>query len=409
MSDRRILLAAALAVGLVSVSAQADVKPTLKDRVEQIFATFLGDPAANVDIDLKHVLDAWRAMKPKPLDELSAEDARRQPSPVDAAASLLRKQGKSLDPYAIDVKDIEVAGAAGQLKARVYTPKHEGSDDTGKPPPVVVFFHGGGFVLKNASGTEASARVIAHSANAIVVAPQYRLAPEHKFPAAPDDSLAAYKWVTENAASFGGDPDRIAIAGEGAGGNLAVDTAIAARAAKLSRPVALVLIAPAAGTNLKTNSWLEDSTARPWNIKAVKWALGHYLPDPSAANDPRIDIVGKADVEGLPPTTILTAEDDPLRSDGERLGGKLKRATVPVEMRDYPGMTHDFFGMGAAVSKASQAERFVGENLIKAFHPVSNAAVALEQLGVAPYPEASDPPVSPPPSALVKPKLPDGK
>lgn len=397
VSGRPILPAVAIVIASLSLPtlAFADERPTLKDRFDQILATFMGDPAANVDIDMKHVLDAWREMKPKPLEDLSPEDARRQPSPIEAAASLLARQNKKLDPYLVEVKDVTFPGPSGDLKAKIYTPPDNGGANAGKPRPVVVFYHGGGFVLENAAGTEASSRAIATRADAIVVAPDYRLAPESPFPAGTDDALAAYKWVTDNAAGFGGDPARIALAGEGGGGTLAADTAIAAHAENLPKAVALILITPAAGIDLETNSWLEDSTARPWNKKAVEWALGHYLPSPDSKNDPRVDLVGKADVYGLPPTTIVTAEDDPLRSDGERLGGKLRRATVAVEMRDYPGVTHDFFGMGAAVEKAAEAEQFVGDNLKAAFSPKPNEALALEQLGVAPHPEAPDPGVAP--------------
>ena len=179
---------------------------------------------------------------------------------------------------------------------------------------------------------------------------------------------------------------------------LATDTAIATAGAGLAKPAGLVLITPAAGIDLKTNSWLEDKAARPWNDKAVDWAFQLFLPQQSDKNDPRIDIVGKADVDGLPPTTIVTAEIDPLRSDGERLGGMLKLATLPVSMRDYPGVTHDFFGMGAAVDKAAQAQSFVADQLSKDFFPPNNAAVALQDLGIAPYSEAPDPATTPPPS-----------
>lgn len=409
MMFRPAVLPFAALLALPPSLGHAEAKATWKDRVEQIVATFIGDPAANVDIDLKHVLDQWRAMKPKPLDELSAEDARRQPTPVDAAEHLVEKEGKKVAPYPMTVREVTFPGADGSLTAHVYTP--DGSAHVEAKPtstkelrPVVVFYHGGGFVLANTKGSEASAKAIAHGADAIVVSIDYRLAPEHKFPAAPDDALAGYKWVADNAQTLGGDPARIALAGEGAGGNLAVNTAIAARAAKLPKPIALALIAPAAGVNLKTNSWMEDSAARPWNKEAVQWALKQYLPDNAALADPRLDIVGKANVEGLPTTIIVTAEDDPLRSDGERLGGKLKRATVPVEMRDYPGMTHDFFGMGVAVAKAAEAERFVGAQLKKAFHPPTADTVALEQMGVAPYPEAPDPPLAP--SVKVLPPMP---
>ena len=310
-----IAVAAALLM-LVPMSAQAGGKATWGDRFDQILATFMGDPAAGVDIDMKHVLDRWRELKPKPLDDLSAEDARRQPTPIEAAASLLKDDGKSLDSYRIDTRDITFPSPDGELKARVYTPQG-GASDT--PRPIVIFYHGGGFTLENGASTDASSRAIAGGGDFIVVAPDYRLAPEHKFPAAPDDALAAYKWLLANAASLGGDPDKIALAGEGAGAQLAIDTAMTARDDKLPTAKALVLITPAAGIDLKTNSWVEDSTARPWNKKAVDWAFRQYLPTPDTKLDPRIDIVGTGNVDSLPPTTIVTAEDDPLRSDGERL------------------------------------------------------------------------------------------
>ena len=394
MSIPRVLLATfAVAALAAPTAARAGAKATWGDRVDQVIATFMGDPAAGVDIDMKHVLDKWRGMHPKPLETLSPEDARRQPSPIDAAQELARDGHVPLVPTGVSVKDLSFQGPAGDpLKIRVYSPAAAGE---GKPFPIVVFYHGGGFVLDNAAGSEASARAIAGPSGAIVVTPDYRLAPEHKFPAAQDDSLAAYKWVLENAAGFGGDPARVALAGEGAGGLLAADTAIAARKAGLARAAALILIAPAAGTDLKTNSWLEDSAARPWNKKAVQWALRLYLPKPEEKDDPRIDLVGKADVAGLPPTTVVTAEIDPLRSDGERLGGKLKRATVPVQLRDYPGVTHDFFGMSGVVEKAAMAQTFVADQLRAAFAPKADAALALEDLGVAPYPEAADPATNP--------------
>ncbi len=390
---RALVVTLAATIVAAPGAAFAGGNATWGDRLDQIVETFMGDPAAGVDIDMKHVLDKWRSMHPKPLETLSPEDARRQPSPIDAAQELAKDNHVLLVPPAVVVKDLSFKGPAGDtLNVKVYSPPGAGE---GKTLPVVVFFHGGGFVLDNAAGSEASARAIAGPSGAIVVTPDYRLAPEHKFPAAQDDSLAAYKWVLENAASFGGDPARVALAGEGAGGLLAADTAIAARKDNLPKAAALILIAPAAGIDLKTNSWLEDSAARPWNKKAVEWALGLYLPKPEDKYDPRIDLVGKADVAGLPPTTVVTAEIDPLRSDGERLGGKLKRVTVPVQLRDYPGVTHDFFGMSGVVEKAAMAQSFVADQLRAAFRPKANAALALEDLGVAPYPEAPDPASTP--------------
>ena len=397
MPPRWLLASASTLMVLAPGLAHAAAKATLRDRFDQIVATFMGDPAAGVDIDMKHVLDKWRSLNPKPFEKLSPEDARRQPTPIQAAAMLVKDQKRSLEPYALDATQTTIPGPAGPLATHVYTPSQRG----GKTLPIVVFFHGGGFVDDNAAGRDASARAIAGPGNFIVVAPDYRLAPEAKFPAAQEDCAAAYKWVTEHAAELGGDPEKIALAGEGAGGLLATDVAIAARDNKGAKAAALVLIAPVAGIDLKTNSWLEDSAARPWNKSAIVWALNLYLPNEAAKDDPRIDIVGKADVGDLPATTIVTAEIDPLRSDGERLGGKLSRATVPLSLRDYPGVTHDFFGMGEVVDKADLAQRYVAERLKKAFAPPADQALALQDLGIAPYPEAPNPAVTPPTAAVV--------
>ena len=397
MPSRALRLALLLtsAALLVPAAAQAAAKATLRDRVDQIVATFTGDPAAGVDIDMKHVLDKWRSLDPKPFEKLSPDDARRQPTPIQAAAILAKTLDKPLVPGTLTVQTVTVPGPAGPLAARVYAPQEGGA-----ARPMVVFFHGGGFVLDNADGTDASARAIA-AAGYVVVAPDYRLAPEAKFPAAVEDATAAYRWLTEHAGEFGGDPDKVALAGEGAGGLLAADAAIAARDGHWVRPAALVLIAPIAGIDFKTNSWLQDSAARPWNKAATEWALRFVLPDAGVLRDPRIDLVGAADVHDLPPTTIVTAEIDPLRSDGERLGGKLKRATVPVSLRDYPGVTHDFFGMGEVVDKAAMAQAYVAAQLKRAFAPPANQSEALAALGISPYPEAANPAVTPPTAATV--------
>jgi acetyl esterase len=388
MSDRSNIFASALLAAIVvftSGAARAQVQPappmtpeikiqpTLKDRFDQIIETFMGDPSAGVDIDMKHVLDTWRSLGPKPLDTLSITEAREQPAPIEAAQKLMKDQAKTLDPYDVTVEDVTYPGPGGTMPARIYLPA--GATGTA-PKPVAVFYHGGGFVMDNKLGTDVTARALAGSTGAIVIAPSYRLAPEAKFPAAQEDAIAAYQWVLANAGAHGGNPARIAIVGEGAGGMLAIDTCMTARDRKLPMPVAQILITPVAGIDMTTASYLQDAAARPWSQKAVAWAFSLELADPAQLTDPRIDLIGHGNVEGLPPTTIITAEIDPLRSDGERLGGKLKLATVPVEMRDYDGVTHDFFGMGSAVEKATLAQQLVAAQLKAAFAGKPEAGAA---------------------------------
>jgi len=355
-----VLACACLAAVLVVSSAGPDMQPTLKDRLDQILATFMGDPSAGVDIDMKHVLDLWRSLGPKPLETLSATEARKQPTPIEAAAMLVKREGRALDPFTVTTTDVTFPGPDGPMKARVYVPD---GDAGGAPRPVVVFFHGGGFVLDNAMSTDVSSRAIAGTAGMIVVAPDYRLAPESKFPAAQEDAIAAYAWVLKNAARFGGDPKRVAIAGEGGGGMLAVDTSMAARDRKMPMPVAQILITPAAGIDMKTASYLQDAAARPWSEKAVLWAFGLFLSDPKQKYDPRIDMIGSGDMDGLPRTTIVTAEIDPLRSDGETYARLVQQTGTPVSYGCFAGQLHGFHMVGglypAAVAATEAIRGFV--------------------------------------------------
>ena len=213
---------------------------------------------------------------------------------------------------------------------------------------------------------DAGARSIAKFADCIVVSVGYRLSPENKFPAAHDDAFAAYKWVTENAASFGGDPEKIAVAGESAGGNLACATAIAARDGRVTPPLWMGLVYPLAGNDLNTESYTEYAHAKPLNKPMIEWMVGHYTDDPSDTSDPRINLVS-ADLRGLPGATIINAEIDPLATDGERLERALKEADVRVHRHVYHGVTHEFFGMGLVVKDAAVAEQAVAHDLKKAF------------------------------------------
>src|SRR6185436_12077307 len=160
---------------------------------------------------------------------LTAAEARKQPTPADAAKAEMKKEGKPTVPDpAVASVDRTIPGPAGSLPVRIYTPK----SGTG-PFPVVVYYHGGGWVIANKEVYDGGARALSKLANAVVVSVDYRQAPEHKFPAAHDDAFATYQWTLKNAASIGGDPKRVALAGESAGGGLAVATAIMARDAKV--------------------------------------------------------------------------------------------------------------------------------------------------------------------------------
>jgi acetyl esterase/lipase len=316
---------------------------------------------ARPDEPMQNVLNQLDSLHGKPVETLTAAEARKQPTPADAAKKELAKEGKSTAPPAgATLSNRSVPGAAGQLKANVYTPAGAG------PFPVIVYYHGGGWVIANKDVYDGGARGLAINAKAVVISADYRQGPENKFPAAHDDALAVYKWALANAASIKGDPKRVALAGESAGGNLAVATAIAARDAKLQMPVAILSVYPIAGGDTTTASYTENATAKPLNRPMMSWFFKNYLRSDADRQDPRINLVG-ADLKGLPPVTIINAQIDPLRTDGEMLAAKIRDAGGTVDQKTYEGVTHEFFGMGAVLEKAKEAQTQGASALSKGF------------------------------------------
>jgi acetyl esterase/lipase len=323
------------------------------------------------DADMQAVLGALAGMGGKPIESLTPEEARKQPTPTDAVMAVLKKQGKDTSPTAlvpgVTSVDQTIPGPAGPLPVRIYTPEGAG------PFPVVVYFHGGGWVLADKNVYDGGARGLAKQADAVVVSVDYRLAPEAKFPAQHDDALATYKWAAANAASIKGDPKRLALAGESAGGNLAVATAMAARDQKLTAPLHVAAVYPIAqASDLDTPSYRDSATAKPLNKAMMAWFADKVFSTPEQKKDPRIDLV-HADLAGLPPVTLINARIDPLRSDGDMLAASLKKAGVKVEHKVFDGVTHEFFGMAAVVAKARQAQAFAGQQLKKAFGATGGA------------------------------------
>ncbi len=319
-------------------------------------------PMAAPDAEMKAVLDQLGTMGGKPIETLTAAEARKQPTPADAAMAVMKAQGKPTAPDpAVTSVDRTIQTAGGALPVRVYTPV------AGTAPfPVVVYYHGGGWVIADKQVYDAGARGLAKAAGAVVISVDYRQGPENRFPAAHDDAYATYEWALANAASLKGDPKKIALAGESAGGGLAVATAIMARDKKAQMPLAIVSIYPIAGTDTATPSYKENANAKPLSRAMMSWFFDNYLNGPQDRNDPRVNLVA-ANLAGLPATTIINAQIDPLRSDGELLAQKMRDAGVTVEQRTYENVTHEFFGMAAIVSKAMAAQQMAGDALKAAF------------------------------------------
>ena len=327
--------------------------------------------AKRADKDMLAVLKKLGDLGAKPIESRSVEEARMQPTPADAVKAVLKDEGK--DPMAVmaamkvSKKDMTYPIPGGTEPIRVYTPEGAGS----APLPVIVYYHGGGWVIADIDTYEASALALAKKANAIVASVEYRRAPENKFPAAHEDSFAAYKWVLANAAQFGGDPARVAVAGESAGGNLATNVAIMARDQNVQLPVHMLIIYPVAGTDMTTPSYIANQNAMPLSKGGMGWFVDKVLAKPEDAMSPMLNLTTMADLKGLPPATIITDSIDPLMSDGKMLAEKLKSAGVSTSYKNYEGVTHEFFGMGAVIADAEAAENFATHDLKESFAKAS--------------------------------------
>ncbi|MBA2404963.1 MAG: alpha/beta hydrolase [Bdellovibrionales bacterium] len=316
--------------------------------------------AINPKPEMKTVLDEMKKNAGKPVESLTADEARLKTSPQSLAETMGKKKGTLETITTVEISDIEVEGSAGKIPARMYKP-------TGAAPmPIVVYFHGGGWVLGKNEDYDATLKSLATKTGAIYLSPEYRKAPEFKFPTAHDDAYAAYLWVLKNAATIGGDAKKIAVAGESAGGNLALNVSIRARDEKMQLPIHQLIVYPVAGTNTQTVSYLENKNSAPLNSGMMNWFMKNYLRNTEDLKDKRINLI-EANFKGLPPTTIITAEIDPLRSEGKELATRLEKQGVEVTYKDYPGMTHEFFSMAPVLTEAKQAQEEVAQEIKESF------------------------------------------
>lgn len=356
------VFSAALALTLwANVSSASEGSKADADAILKTGTKYKADP------DMQAVLDTLASFKGTPIEQLSAEEARKQPTPTDAVMAVLKHQGKSTIPTelvpGITSVDQTIPSATGTLPVRIYTPAGGG------PFPVVVYFHGGGWVIADKNVYDGGARGLAKEANAVVISVDYLLAPEFPFPAQHDDALTTYKWAAANAASIKGDPKRLALAGESAGGNLAIATALAARDQHLTQPLHIVAVYPITqATDLSTPSYDDSEFAKPLNKQMMKWFANKTFSKSRDKKDARIDLI-HANLKGLPAVTLISAQIDPLRSDSDLLTAALTQAGVKVEHKIYDGVTHEFFGMAAVVAKAKQAQAFAGLQLQKSLAP----------------------------------------
>jgi acetyl esterase len=237
-----------------------------------------------------------------------------------------------------EVRDLAATGRAGDVPVRVYRPAAEG------PLPAIAYYHGGGFVIGSLDTHDGTCRALANATGCAVVSVDYRLAPEHRFPAAPEDCWSALAWMASEGEALGLDPERLAVAGDSAGGNLAAATALLARERGPELRFQL-LVYPVTDHGFDTPSYLENGEGYFLSAAMMRWFWQQYLEDASHGADPLASPLRAADLAGLPEALVLTAEYDPLRDEGEAYAARLRAAGVPTELQRYPGQIHGFFSM----------------------------------------------------------------
>jgi acetyl esterase len=281
-------------------------------------------------------------------------------SPAEAR-ELYSKGGLVTRPEPPALKSVEpltIPSPAGPIPARIYTPTT--LRKTGGLAPCLVFFHGGGWVIGDLDSHDVVCRKLADAGQLIVISVDYRLAPEHKFPAAVDDAIAATAWISGHAKQFGIDASRLMVGGDSAGGNLAAVVAISARDGDGPEIAAQVLIYPATDFAMTHPSHREPETSLLLTHSVIKWFRDHYLNGAADAHDWRASPARVATLVGLPPTYVLTAGGDPLRDEGDEYAERLKQAGVAVTYRHFPGQFHGFFTMGKLLQQANVAANEIG-------------------------------------------------
>jgi acetyl esterase len=248
------------------------------------------------------------------------------------------------------VNDLSIPGPAGPIRARFYEPPGAGIEGR----PLIVYFHGGGWTIGDLDTGDSVCRFLALEAAATVLSVDYRLAPEHPFPAAVEDALAAFRWAADNDARLGVDPGRVAVAGDSAGGNLAAAVSLLARDSGGPSPAMQVLIYPITDAVGGQSSRAEFAKGFLLSKADMDWFERHYLPEGADHTDPRVSVLRAGDLSGLPPAYIATAGFDPLRDEGEAYAERMRDAGVPVTLRRHQGLIHGFANM-TAVSPTARA------------------------------------------------------
>jgi acetyl esterase len=311
-----------------------------------------------LDADAAFVFKAFQEAGRPAYETLSPDEARNYYLQARLVTNPEPPELKSVSPLAIP-------SPAGPIPARIYTPIHLRQTDG--LAPCLIFFHGGGWVIGNLDTHDVVCRKLSHEGQLIVISVDYRLAPEHKFPAAVEDAMTATQWIADHGKSLGIDASRLLVGGDSAGGNLAAVIAIAARDGNGPVISGQVLIYPATDFAMTHPSHGEPETSILLTHSVIRWFRDHYLKGTADIHDWRASPARASTLIGLPPAFVLTAGADPLRDEGDEYARRLKEAGVAVTYRNFPGQFHGFFTMGKLLQQANIAASEIGVWL-KALH-----------------------------------------
>ncbi len=304
-----------------------------------------------LDPDAAFVFKAFQDAGRPAYETLSPEEAREYYRQARLVTNPEPPELKSVEPLAIPAPH-------GSIPSRVYTPKK--LRRSGGLAPCLVFFHGGGWVIGDLDTHDVACRKLADEGELLVISVDYRRAPEHKFPSAVDDAIAATSWIAAHANELGIDAARLSVGGDSAGGNLAAVVAISSRDGNGPAIAGQVLIYPATDFAMTHPSHSEPETSILLTHSVIRWFRDHYLNGTVDVHDWRASPARAKTLIGLPPAYVLTAGADPLRDEGEDYARRLKQAGVTVTYRTFPGQFHGFFTMGKLLQQANVAAGEIG-------------------------------------------------
>jgi acetyl esterase len=315
-------------------------------------------------VTLHPEVEALRRMRiaagTRPLRELSVAEAR------EAELAAIEQRGEP--EHVADVVELSLPGQAGQIPIRLYRPPSP------RPLPALVYFFGGGWVIGSLETGDHVCRRLANATPCAVVAVSYRQAPEHRFPAAVEDCHAATRWIAEHGAELGIDPRRLALGGPSAGGNLAAAVTLLAREQRGPQLRFQLLVYPPLDYRSDTPSMRETVDPVFFDRTDVAWCWRHYLARDDDGDSPLASPLRAADLRGLPPALVITADWDPLRDDAEQYAGRLEAAGVATELVRFDGIGHGFYSMNGVLSAAERAQALTAAALRRALRSKSASA-----------------------------------